>query len=420
MNGDIYLLILMVLALLASGFFSGIEIAFFSANRLRVELLRSQDTPSGRIIDRLFSDPARFISMTLIGNNIVLVLYSLLAGRLIDSYIMPSLEHPFLELLISTILATGLVLVFGEFIPKLTFRLSPTKILRKLGPMLWYIGWFLRPLVSVMMWLSSVLVKLLSKGDADVDPTDFTRTELKHFIQNVQVNKENAIETEIFENALDLIKVRVGDCMIPRLEIITIDITDSLEDIRKVFIESKHSRLLVVNDKLDNILGYVHHQDLLQQPKHIRDVIRPIKTVTDLMYAHPLMQEFIKERQGIACVVDEFGATAGIITLEDILEEIFGEISDEHDAPEIEGIKLDDRRYRFDGRTEIEAVNRQLEVLDLPEGDYQTLSGLVMSMAGAMPEVDETYQVDGATIRVEHMTDTRVESLIVTLDLDEQ
>ncbi len=419
MNGDLYLLILMILALLASGFFSGIEIAFFSANRLRVELLRSQDNADGRIIDRLFSDPARFISMTLIGNNIVLVLYSLLAGRLIDRYIMPDMSQPFLELLISTVLATGLVLVFGEFIPKLTFRLSPTRILKNLGPILWYIGLILMPLVSLMMWLSSSLVKIFSKGNTDVDPTDFTRTELKHFIQNVQVGKENSIETEIFENALDLIKVRVGDCMIPRLEIVTVDVADPLEEIKQTFIDSKHSRLLVVDDKLDNILGYVHHQDLLQQPKHIREAIRPIKTVTDLMYAHPLLQEFIQERQGIACVVDEFGATAGIITLEDILEEIFGEISDEHDAPELVGVQLDDRRYRFDGRSEIEAVNRQLQDLELPEGDYQTLSGFVMSMAGAMPEVDDTYQVDGATIRVERMTDRRVEKIILTLDSTE-
>lgn len=403
--------------LLLSGFFSGTEIAFVSASRLKVELKRQQGNRRGHLLAGFFERPSKFIGTTLVGNNIALVFFSLLVEQLIETQfkesLVPFLQKDFPFLLFLTLITTIIVLIFGEFIPKILFRLSPVNLLYFFTYPLYVIGFLLTPLVWVMVRASHRLLALLFKTEVKVDEQVFTRNDLENFIKTSDTEGEEEIDKELFENALYLNDVKVRECMIPRTEIKGVDISVSVEELRAEFIESKLSKLIIYDESLDEIRGYFHHQQMLNPPEDItRKNILPIDFVPEVMSARELMNQFIRKRVSIACVVDEFGGTAGIITLEDILEEIVGEIEDEHDKEDYIEDELGNGEYLFSGRLEIDQLNEKYD-LNLPEGEYNTLSGYIVITTETIPEQGKTIELEGYQFVLEKVSERKIETIRV-------
>jgi len=415
--------LVIIIFLLLSGFFSGTEIAFVSASRLKIELKRQQGRLRGRLLSGFFENPSKFIGTTLVGNNIALVFFSLLLEELIESHykvsLVPFLQKDFPFLLFVTLITTGIVLIFGEFIPKILFRLSPVNLLYFFAYPLYAIGFLLSPLVWVMVRVSHKLLALLFKAEVKVDEQVFTRTDLEDFIKTSDTDGEDEIDKELFENALYLNDVKVRECMIPRTEIKGVDISVSPQELRAAFIESKLSKLIIYDESLDEIRGYFHHQQMLKPAEDItRKNILPIDFVPEVMSARELMNQFIRKRVSIACVVDEFGGTAGIITLEDILEEIVGEIEDEHDKEDYIEEQLNEREFLFSGRLEINHLNEKYN-LELPEGEYNTLSGYIVITTETIPEQGQTIELDNYKFVLERVSERKIETIRV-IKLEEE
>jgi putative hemolysin len=406
-------LILVLITLLLSAFFSGSEIAFLSANKLGVEVLKNKGSSRGKILTDLYKDPRTFLSTMLVGNNVVLVMYTIL----FSSVITPLLEiflpqGSFLTSFLTTIILTIVILITGEFLPKTLFRLYANELIFRLAPVLN----FTRAVLVVPSWLltkSSNLIIRLFFGKVQIDEENhITKLDLEHYIQS-NVNEEKEFDKEILTNALNLNQLKVRDCMIPRNEIVFIDKNDSIEEVRQTFISSKHSRLIVVDGDVENIVGYFHHQQVLKNISSIKRNIMDIDYVPEVMNVQDLMYKFIKDGSNIACVVDEFGGTAGIITLEDILEEIFGEIADEHDEEEFTEKVISENEFIFSGRLELSYLNTKYERLELPEEDYVTLSGYIVMTHGSIPEVGESVELDNYRFEVLSRTDTRINEVRV-------
>jgi len=413
--------LIIIIFLLLSGFFSGTEIAFVSASRLKVELKRQQGKRRGRLLAGFFENPSKFIGTTLVGNNIALVFFSLLVEQLIENQykasLVPFLQQDFPFLLFLTLITTGIVLIFGEFIPKILFRLSPVSLLYFFTYPLYIIGLLLSPLVWVMVQASQKLLALLFKVEIKVDEQVFTRTDLEDFIKTTDTDGEDEIDKELFENALYLNDVKVRECMIPRTEIKGVDISISVEELREAFVESQLSKLIIYDESLDEIRGYFHHQQMLNPPEQItRKNILPIDFIPEVMSARELMNQFIRKRVSIACVVDEFGGTAGIITLEDILEEIVGEIEDEHDLEEYIEEEITEHEFLFSGRLEIDHLNEKYK-LELPEGEYNTLSGYIVITTETIPEQGQTIELENYKFILEKVSERKIETIrVIKLD----
>ncbi len=415
--------LIIIIFLLLSGFFSGTEIAFVSASRLKVELKRQQGNLRGRLLAGFFEKSSRFIGTALVGNNIALVFFSLLVEQLIEEHykasLVPFLQQDFPFLLFLTLITTVIVLIFGEFIPKILFRLSPVNLLYFFTYPLYIIGVLLSPLVIVMIQASQKLLALLFKVEIKADELIFTRTDLEDFIKTTDTDGEDEIDKELFENALYLNDVKVRECMIPRTEIKGVDISVSPEELRDAFIESKLSKLIIYDESLDEIRGYFHHQQMLLPSEDItRKNILPIDFVPEVMSARELMNEFIRKSVSIACVVDEFGGTAGIITLEDILEEIVGEIEDEHDREEYIEEKIGEHEFLFSGRLEIDHLNEKYK-LELPEGEYNTLSGYIVITTETIPEQGQTIELENYKFILEKVSERKIETIRVIRLVDE-
>ena len=406
-----------IIFLLLSGFFSGTEIAFVSASRLKVELKRQQGKQRGHLLAGFFENPSKFIGTTLVGNNIALVFFSLLVEQLIESQyrasLVPFLQQDFPFLLFLTLITTVIVLIFGEFIPKILFRLSPVNLLYFFTYPLYTIGLLLSPLVWVMVQTSQKLLAVLFKAEVKADEQVFTRTDLEDFIKTTDTDGEDEIDKELFENALYLNDVKVRECMIPRTEIKGVDINVSVDELREAFVESQLSKLIIYDESLDEIRGYFHHQQMLNPPEQItRKNILPIDFVPEVMSARELMNQFIRKRVSIACVVDEFGGTAGIITLEDILEEIVGEIEDEHDQEDYTEVQISDNEFLFSGRLEIDHLNEKYN-LELPEGEYNTLSGYIVITTETIPEQGQTIELENYKFILEKVSERKIETIRV-------
>ncbi|RMF31038.1 MAG: HlyC/CorC family transporter, partial [Bacteroidetes bacterium] len=321
-----------LLSLLLSALFSGTEIAFISASKLMVELKRKKGTRRGQILATFYNKPAEFIGTLLIGNNIALVAFTTLMTIPLSHFLSSvlGLNSDLAILVLNTLLITAVVLVFGEFLPKVFFRLYADTILYTLAYPLWLIRVFLILPAKFTTWISRFILKNLLKLEVEETQDVLTRLDLEAFIKSSSTEADDSIDTEMFEKALNLREVRVGECMVPRPEIVAIDVNASIQELIDLFQESNLSRILVYEEDIDNVLGYVHHQQLLKKPKSIQSIVLEIPYVPEAMRVRDLLSFFVKNRQTIACVVDEFGGTAGLVTLEDVLEEIFGEIEDEH------------------------------------------------------------------------------------------
>lgn len=403
--------------LLLSALFSGTEIAYISASKLWIELKRKKGALRGRILARFYDNPGDFLSTMLVGNNIALVVFTSLMSIPLGLFFgdLFGLEDGLPLLLLNTIIITIVVLIFGEFLPKTFFRLYANDVIYFLAIPLRILQFLLYIPSWVMTKLTNFILKYVLKTPITTEDSVITRLDLENFIKATRTtdSEEDDIDTELFEKALHLEELKVKECMIPRTEIMNIDVKDTVNQLLMLFQETKLSRLIVIDEDIDEILGYVHHQQLLTEPEAIHEIILDIPFVPEAMRVRDLLNSFIKDRINIACVVDEFGGTAGIITLEDILEEIFGEIEDEHDQEDHIEIEINEAEYVFSGRLEIAYLNEKYENLEFPEGEYSTLSGYLVTTIETIPEQGFEVELDGYRFILELVSDTKIDTIRV-------
>lgn len=409
------LITLLLISVLLSALFSGAEIAFISASKLQVELKKSKGSRKGAILASFYKNPASFLSTMLVGNNIALVVFTALMTIPLNQFFIAyfSIENPFLLLLINTTIITIIILILGEFLPKTLFRLFASELLYFFTyPLL-----ILKILLYIPSWimtkLSELLIRFVLQTSPSVETNVITRLDLENFIKDSQTDSTDEIDTNLFERALHLKKVKVKECMVPRTEIESIDVNASIEDLIRVFTETNLSKIIVTKNDIDNVLGYVHHQQLLKEPDSIEKIVMEIPFVPEAMRVRDLMNEFIKERMSIACVVNEYGGVAGLITLEDILEEIFGEIEDEHDTEDYVEVQVAENEYIFSGRLEIDYLNEKYKNLNFPQGDYATLSGFLVMTTETIPEQGAEIELNGYKFILELVSDTKIETIRV-------
>jgi len=403
------IILVIILVLLLSALFSGAEIAFVSASKLKIELDKNEGSKAGKIIASFYENSKDFIGMLLIGNNIMLVVFTYLLSKLLTPVFIQLYEHSFFILMANTIVITIVILFFGEFLPKAIFGLYANEALRFFAyPLLLF-----KKLLSLPVWmmsgLSTLILKYIFKTNLEEDQKIFTKIDLENFIKGSGATYEDDIDKELFENALHFNKVKVKECMVPRKEVIAIDINESVKDLEQLFKENGVSRIVIIDDDIDNVLGYVHHQSLLKNPRSVKAAMMPIPIVPEVMSIYDVLNRFIKDRNSIACVVDEYGGTAGIITMEDILEELFGDIEDEHDREDYTEEQISDSEFLFSGRLEVSYLNEKYETLDLPEGEYSTLSGYIVMTIESIPEQGMEIHLGGYLFVIEQVSDTKVE-----------
>jgi CBS domain containing-hemolysin-like protein len=410
MNTD---LLVILITLICSAFFSGIEIAFISSNKLRIELQNKQGVLSAKILSWYLKDPSRFISTTLIGNNVSLVVYGIYSGQVLDQLLQASIHDIFWRFVLITILSTLLVLITAEFLPKALFRINPDFVLNTLI-LPFHISYFLLwPIVSLITFLSKLILKLLTGEQHNASQPVFSRVDLDHLIAQtgqIELNEEANLSTEMFKNALDFGQLKVRDCMVPRTEIIAIEDTDSIEDLHKLFTESRHSKIPVFKGNIDNITGYAHQVNMFKHPKQIQEATMPILITNESKSLHDQLKEMTLKRKSMAVVVDEFGGTAGIITIEDIIEEIFGEIDDEYDTEDLVEVKVNEKQFIFSGRHEIDYLNDTYQI-GIPTGDYDTLGGYIISICESIPKEKELIVNELFEIQILQMKNARIEEV---------
>ena len=412
-------LILLIISLVFSAFFSGMEIAFVSVNKLRLEIQTKKRAWLGKTLGNYIERPSRFIATALVGNNITLVIFGILMTKISEPKIIKyiSVENGMALLVIQTLLTTIIVLVFGEFIPKVLFRLKSLFLLKTLSPVFHLFFIILKPLVSVFMFLSSVLLKTFLKDKKVVTEEMFSRNDLQYFIKEadvLQLKNEVNVDPKLLENVLELKDIRVRECMVPRTSICTVEVNTPIEELKKVFIEKGFSRVIVYKENIDQIIGYVHHFEILNNPENIRPLLIPVMLIPESMNASDLLDRFIREHKNIAWVVDEFGGTSGIVTLEDVIEEIFGEIQDEHDEGGQLEKQISAEEFLFSARLEIDYLNEKYD-LNLPEGDYETLSGLILDHAEHIPTQGAKIEIPGFVFTILEGRKSRLDKIKLNL-----
>ncbi len=405
------LIIGIILFLLLSAFFSGSEIAFISANKLSVAVKKDDDTRRSKILASFYEKPKTFISTMLVGNNIALVVFTSFMTTLIKPYIVPFTGDGVFSLLIYTLIITAVVLIFGEFLPKTLSRLFADKLLYAFAFPLAFFKYLLSIPTYILTALSNFLLKYVARVPIDKIDISLTRVDLENYISENLAEEGSDIDKEILTNALTLNQQKVRDCLIPRTEVVAIDQYASLEELVDLFKKERHSRIIVIENDIENVLGYIHHQQLFSNKKTIKKLLLDIPFVPEAMNLKDLMSQFIRDNVTIACVVDEYGSVSGIITLEDILEEIFGEIEDEHDHEDFIDIMVSENEYLFSGRLEISTICEKYDNINLPEGEYQTLSGYIVMTSGSIPEEGAELELDGYRFILESMSDTKIETV---------
>ena len=410
----------MIFAIVASviliGFFSGYEIGFVSANRLSLELKKKQGSRSSKIIAGFLEAPTQFIGTCLIGLNISLVVFGILFEELLHTHIWNRLGLGDGAILVgNTIVSTFVILFIGELVPKAMFKARAASLISTFAPIAQFFHLLFKPLTVILVntaqWVLSNLlqVKMVYKKEA------FTKVDLAHFVQQTNPHQEQQeLNTDLFENALSLPDIKVRKCLVPRTEIIGVDILIPIAELKALFIETKLSKLIVYNDTLDNIVGYVHQLDLFTKPTEIKAILHPILLVTESMNAADLINLFSKKRKSIAWVVDEFGGTAGIVTMEDVLEEIFGEINDEYDEQEFLEKKLSAKEYIISGRLELDYLNEKYGI-DFAADSAETLSGYLIHKHEAIPKVREVIHLSHFDAEILLVSDTRIEKVKLTI-----
>ena len=410
---DISLIIGIIIAMMFSAFFSGMEIAFVSSNRMLLEMDKEKNGWSQKILSVFYAHPNGFVSTMLVGNNIALVVYGILIARLFDFTIFKGMQPGF-TVPADTILSTLIVLFTGEFLPKTLFKSNSNRLLTifSLPAYISYI--ILWPISRFATLLAKILLRVFGiKMQKEEEEEGFTKVDLDYLVQSSIENAKNVDEIDdevkIFQNALDFADLKVRDCMVPRTEIYAVDNNSSLEELKQMFVESGHSKILVYKEDVDHIIGYVHSSEMFRNPSDWHDTIRTMPFVPETMSAQKMMQIFLQQKESLGVVVDEFGGTSGIVSLEDIVEEIFGEIEDEHDNSEYVMKKTESGDYILAARLEIDKVNEKLN-LDLPESDdYMTIGGLILHEFQSFPKLNEIVKIGKYEFKIIKNTMTKIE-----------
>lgn len=421
-------LAIILLSLLFSAFFSGTEIAFISASKLQIELQNQQGKFSGRILAFFTQKPSRLINTALVGNTIALVIYGIFMASVLEPFIARQLPDAIntntTVVLIQTILSTFIVLITAEFTPKSIFLLNPNSLLNILSLPIMIIFVLMFPLVWLIEQMSKGIILFVLRQPYAEDRQVFGLTDLSNYIKrNTEKDIKKAkveLDTKIFNNALEFKTIRVRECMIPRTEISAVDVNESIQDLKAEFIESGHAKVLVYKDSIDDVIGYCHVRDLFKKPEDIESMLTPIIIVPETMLANELMIQFIQQHKSLAMVVDEFGGTSGIVSLEDVIEEIFGEIQDEHDEDEdwVEK-KVGENSYILSARHEIDYLNEKYH-WQLPEGDYDTLGGFILSITESIPEKEDVIRYGKIEITIVSMAENRIDNVLFKLKPSEE
>lgn len=417
------IIIQILITMAFSAYFSGMEIAFVSSNKLRFEMDRNEQSITSRILSIFYHNPNNFISTMLVGNNIALVIYGILMAELIEQNLLAGyITNEFLLVLTQTIISTLIILVTGEFLPKTLFKINPnfTLSLFALPTFICYV--VLYPISKFASGISGILLLLTgTKINKEASEKAFTKVDLDHFIQSSIENSANEeeinTEVKIFQNALDFSSIKIRDCMVPRTEIIAIEDDASMEELMELFVEKGISKIIVYQDNIDNITGYIHSSELFREPENWQQCIRQLPIVPETMNANKLMKIFMQQKKSLAVVVDEFGGTSGIVALEDLVEQIFGEIEDEHDTTSYVAKEVGNNEYVLSGRLDIEKANEMFS-LELPESDeYQTIGGLILHEYQSFPKAHEIITLGNFQFRILKVTATKIE--LVKLKVNE-
>ncbi|MEM6516453.1 MAG: hemolysin family protein [Bacteroidota bacterium] len=424
-------IVIIISMLLLSAFFSGMEIAYVSSNKIHIEIEKNQGDFLADILKRITAKPSKFIATMLIGNNIALVIYGLVMGDVLMNWFQSLLPSQYqlvnyfltdLNLLSQTVISTIFILITAEFLPKVFFQIYANSFLKffALPAYFFYLlFWFVSAFV---IWVSDFILKRFFKTEGDNVQLAMTKVELGNYIseqmESVEENDEVDSEIQIFQNALEFSEVKAREVMVPRTEIIALDINESVNTISSLFIESGLSKILVYKDSIDDILGYIHSFELFKKPKSLKSATMPVVFVPETMLVNDVLNLLTKKRKSIAVVIDEYGGTAGIMTIEDIVEELFGEIEDEHDSIALIEERLGEKHFKFSARTEVDYINETYK-LELPESEnYETLGGLIVHETEEIPQVDDTVIIETFKFKILEVSSTKID--VVEMEIIEE
>lgn len=413
---------IIVLSLLFSAFFSGMEIAFISANKIHIEIEKKQEGFLAKVLTRLTKRPSKFIATMLIGNNIALVIYGLFMGELLMHWFqgMLPVSNGFLvifltdfSLLTQTVISTLVILLTAEFLPKVLFQIYSNTLLKVLAIPAYFFYLVFSLISGFVIWVSDFILRTFFKTNGDEVQLSFTKIELGDYIteQMETVEEEDEVDSEIqiFQNALEFAAVKAREVMVPRTEIVAVELHETPKNLAKLFTETGLSKILIYKDTIDNIIGYVHSYELFKKPKTIKSILLPVEFVPETMLIQEILNVLTKKRKSIAVVLDEYGGTSGLMTVEDIVEELFGEIEDEHDTTDLIEEQLDEGTYKFSARLEVDYLNETYK-LELPESEeYETLGGLIVNEMGEIPEQDSEVQIENFRFKILEVSNTKID-----------
>ena len=416
MSIEVYVVLI---SLLFSALFSGVEIAFISANKLKLEIAK-EDGLTNKLLSHITQNPSNFIATTLVGNTLSLSVYGVFMAKIIEPILtenLPiSINNNLSIFLLQISISTALVLLTAEFMPKSLFLISPNKLLRFFTLPITIVYYILYPFVFLIVELSKIVITKVFRLNFSTESPAFGLTDLSHLVANSADNNEyvdNEVDTKILNNAIEFKTVKVRECMIPRTEMEAIDIEDGIDELLKAFNETGHSKILIYKESIDNILGYCESKQMFKKPENIKEILRALIIVPETMLANDLLVQFIQDKKHIALVVDEFGGTAGIVTMEDIIEEILGDIQDEHDEESLLEQVIDDSTYILSARHEIDYLNEKYN-FNFQEGDYETIGGYLLSIFKNIPSENEIIETDFFIFEIIQTQNNRIETIRVS------
>ena len=416
---------IIIISLILSAFFSGMEIAYVSSDKLNLEIQKKQAGFISNILRRITKEPSKFISTMLIGNNFALVVYGFFMGDFIINYLLINIISELNELtivLIQTSISTIIILIAAEFIPKTVFQIYSDLFMRIFAVPAYIFYIIFSPLTNTVTLISDYILNKFFNTDSKESRLSFTKVELENFIENEIQHSQEEIDTEIeiFQNALELSEIKARDIMVPRTEITAIDLKMDIGDVKKVFIDTGFSKLPVYKKSIDNIIGYIHSFDFLKKPEDIKSFLLPIEFIPEPMFVNEVLQILTRQRKSLAVVIDEYGGASGILTIEDIVEELFGEIEDEHDNVEYFEKRVNKDVIEVSARLEVEYINNKYN-MELPLSDsYETLGGLIFNKIEYIPNEEEIIIIDDYKIRIKEATSSKIEKILISKNLKEE
>ena len=416
---------IIIISLILSAFFSGMEIAYVSSDKLNLEIQKKQVGFISNILRRITKEPSKFISTMLIGNNFALVVYGFFMGDFIINYLLINIISELNELtivLIQTSISTIIILIAAEFIPKTVFQIYSDFFIRIFAVPAYIFYIIFSPLTNTVTLISDYILNKFFNTDSKESKLSFTKVELENFIENEIQHSQEEIDTEIeiFQNALELSEIKARDIMVPRTEITAIDLKMDIEDVKKVFIDTGFSKLPVYKKSIDNIIGYIHSFDFLKKPEEIKSFLLPIEFIPEPMFVNEVLQILTRQRKSLAVVIDEYGGASGILTIEDIVEELFGEIEDEHDNVEYFEKRVNKDVIEVSARLEVEYINNKYN-MELPLSDsYETLGGLIFNKIEYIPNEEEIIIIDDYKIKIKEATSSKIEKILISKNINEE